>query len=374
MAPPPPIPARTPFPWKTAALAWSGVGLFFVVHGAVSRFALGVPVEPIGTAVQALHWLSWIPASPVLAWAARRLPLVPGRRGRRLAAHAALAVAISLALSGLNVAIGAVLYGLTGPEPFPAGEVTLRLVLGSLGTDLLVYAAAVAAATAAEGHRRAAGLEALLARAELRALRMQLNPHFLFNALQTVSALTGPGGHKAQRVIRDLGDLLRLSLDRTGVQEVPLEEELEFLGRYLAIEQVRFQDRLTVDVHAPSDALDAAVPTLLLQPLVENAVKHGMAPRGGGVHVEVTARRDGDRLSIRVADDGGAAGAVARPSTGVGLANVEARLRTLYGPAATFSHGPAEGRGYVVRIDLPFRTSAEADRAADGRPRVPAHD
>lgn len=369
-------PGRSPFPWGRVALGWAGVALFFVVYSVGTRLAAGEPLSPLGSVIQGLHWLSWTLATPLLVWASRRLPLVPGRRARRVAAHAALAVAVSAALSGLNVAVAVGLFTLVGPGAPPQGPFLARMVLSSLAIDVFAYTAVVAVTTALEGRRqaarlegRAALLEAQLARAHLHALRMQLNPHFLFNALQTVSALTSPADHKARRVLRDLGDLLRLSLERTGVQEVPLEEELEFLDRYLAIERVRFQDRLAVEVHVDDGVLGASVPTLLLQPLVENAVKHGVAPHEGAVRIEVRATRQGGRLSVQVSDDGGAPsaegaaeGAAGGPSTGVGLANVRARLDRLYGPAASLSHGPVQGGGYVVRVDLPYRALEEASQ------------
>ena len=229
------------FPWGAVTLAWAGVALFFVVYGATRRLSNGGPAVTLDSLIQVLHWLSWTLATPLMVWAARRFHLVAGRWGRRLLLHAGLAIGISVTLSLLNV--GAILFVryLGVPDMLSAREVVVRIVLGNVSIDLFIYTAVVAITTALDGRQRADRLEAELARARLDALRSQLNPHFLFNALQTVSALTSPGDHRARRVLRDLGDLLRLSLDRTDAHVVSLDEELGFLDRYLSIELVRFQ-------------------------------------------------------------------------------------------------------------------------------------
>ena len=344
------------FPWVRVALAWTGVGVFFAVYTATRRFAAGDSVSFLAGVSQVGHWASWTLVTPLMVGAARQLPLVPGRRIRRVLAHFAIATGIDVFLSALNIVGSWAMLG--EPERLAWGAFDAHALLRNLPIDLLVYTAAVAVTLALDGWQRAARLEAQLAQARLETLRSQLNPHFLFNALQTVSALTGPADHRARRVLRDLGDLLRLSLEPSGAHEVPLDDELGFLDRYLSIERVRFEDRLTVVVEVDDDARDALVPTLLLQPLVENAVKHGVAPHEGPVRIDLRARREGDRLTIRVSDDGGPGDgrADAAASMGIGLANVASRLRVLYGAEATLAHGPAPAGGYAVRLSLPFRT------------------
>jgi LytS/YehU family sensor histidine kinase len=205
---------------------------------------------------------------------------------------------------------------------------------------------------------RTSQLETRLVEAELGALKLQLQPHFLFNALHTIGSLVRTGDREnAVRVVAGLGDLLRRVLDGARRQEVPLSQELEFARAYLEIEQIRFRDRLVVHVAAEEGVGDPAVPHLLLQPLVENAIRHGIAPRAAGGRVDVRARRVGAALEVVVRDDGPGAGngdaGAARP--GVGLANTRARLARLYGAGGTLEVTDAAGGGVEVRVRLPYR-------------------
>ena len=198
-----------------------------------------------------------------------------------------------------------------------------------------------------------------LVQAELDTLKLQLNPHFLFNALNSAMALIGSNPAAAERMVSELSDFLRLVLSTSSEQEVPLERELGLLDRYVAIQRVRFQDRLTVSCNIEDGVRAALVPSLLLQPLVENAIRHGIGPRAGAGYVQVTARRIGDRLSIAILDDG--VGVRARRSrersrgTGLGLTNTTTRLNHLYGENHEFSAGPREEGGYAVRVTIPFK-------------------
>lgn len=198
-----------------------------------------------------------------------------------------------------------------------------------------------------------------LVQAELDTLKLQLNPHFLFNALNSAMALIGSNPAAAERMVSELSDFLRLVLTTSTEQEVPLERELGLLDRYVAIQRVRFQDRLTVSCNIEEGVRAALVPSLLLQPLVENAIRHGIGPRAGAGYVQVTARRVGDRLSITILDDG--VGVRARRSrersrgTGLGLTNTITRLNHLYVDNHEFESGPREEGGYSVRIMIPFK-------------------
>jgi LytS/YehU family sensor histidine kinase len=199
-------------------------------------------------------------------------------------------------------------------------------------------------------------LEARLARAQLEALELQLHPHFLFNTLNAITALITQEPRSAERIVSGLSELLRFSLSRAGEQEVTLERELDLLGRYIDIQVVRFPDRLRVDLDVDPDVMTAMVPSMVLQPLVENAIRHGIAPRAAGGRVEVRAQREGDTLRLTVRDDG--LGAAAKGSGdgrgGVGLANTRARLQHLYGDQQELRAGPLESGGYLVTIDIPF--------------------
>ncbi len=223
---------------------------------------------------------------------------------------------------------------------------------------------------------RALAAEGLAHEARLRALRYQINPHFLFNTLNAISTLVVEHKNRdAERMIARLSDFLRLTLECDGTPEVPLAEEMAFVRQYLDIQQIRFGDRLTVTNDVDAETLSARVPPLILQPLVENAVRHAIMPREAGGHLTLEARRVDDRLHLRVADDGPGppdADALAQ-SSGVGLANVQQRLETLYSDDHRFQLDRADGGGCVVSIALPFHTGAAAHTSRTDPPAVPEH-
>ena len=240
------------------------------------------------------------------------------------------------------------------------------------GAKILLLAVAGGIATYATGwyerlltsfHRQAHDrerLEARLARAQLESLERQLHPHFLFNTLNAITALIAQEPRSAERIVTGLSELLRFSLSRAGEQEVTLERELELLGRYIEIQQVRFPDRLRVQLDVDPSVLTALVPSMILQPLVENSIRHGISPRAAGGRVDVRAERDGDALRLHVSDDGLGAGApgAGEARGGVGLGNTRARLQHLYGERQEMHAGPGAAGGYVVSIVIPFHTAA----------------
>ena len=205
-----------------------------------------------------------------------------------------------------------------------------------------------------------ADLRRQLTEAKLEALRMQLNPHFLFNTLHAISALIHDNPEAADRTIARLSELLRLSLDPTKPQEVPLSEELGFLDRYLEIELTRFSDRLKVEKHIETDAMQALVPYLILQPLVENAIRHGIEPREEAGRLAIRARRNNGTLELSVTDNGAGLSEKEAMSLreGIGLSNTRSRLRHLYGDHYSLQLLKANGGGLEARIDLPFHTQS----------------
>ena len=208
----------------------------------------------------------------------------------------------------------------------------------------------------------ASRLQAKLAVAQLEVLKMQLQPHFLFNTLHAITALMYRDVEGADRMVTRLSDFLRLTLDSAGVQEVTLKREMEYLDKYLEIEQVRFGERLEVRRTVEPGTLDLLVPNLVLQPLVENAVRHGIAPRASGGRIDVIARESAGKLAIEVCDDGPGAAEIRE---GVGISNTRARLEQLYGPAARLDLANAPGGGFRARLDIPAHTEplhAGADR------------
>jgi two-component sensor histidine kinase len=198
-----------------------------------------------------------------------------------------------------------------------------------------------------------------LEQARLQALRLQLQPHFLFNALNTITALVHRDPRSAERMVTGLSELLRASLGPGGDQEVRLDRELELVRHYLDIQQVRFADRLMVALAVDADTHEAMVPSLMLQPLVENAILHGIASRAAGGTVAIAAKRRNGMLLIDVTDDGiGASESYGEAREGVGLGNTRARLRSLYGERHRFEAGPRPGGGYHVVIEIPYHTVA----------------
>ncbi len=251
-----------------------------------------------------------------------------------------------------------------GPPPFGAGD--RRPLLANARPmrarfNLAVYFVIVSIVQAfnqfrrtQERERKAAELEARLAQAKLQALRMQLHPHFLFNTLNAISTLVHKDPHAADEMIVNLSELLRAALDTTNDQEVSLRRELEFLDRYLEIQQVRFGDRLRVEKLVDAAALDGKVPTLILQPLVENAIKHGIEPQTNSGLIEIGAWRREDRLRLRVHNNGVPIRAVARESMGIGLANTKARLEELYGSGGQILLTSGADGGFTVEMEIPY--------------------
>ncbi len=307
---------------------------------------------------------AWALATPGIHWLGHRFPLARGRWPRSIAVHLAACLLLAFVL---NMGYAYFALPLLPPPavPRPLAERGVQLFVGWVLPDAMVYWAILSVSLMLEHQRRlrardltAAQLETQLAQAELQALQTQLQPHFLFNALHTVGALVRVGDRDAAlRVVTGLGDLLRRVLDRASAQEVPLRQEVEFARRYLEIEQVRFRDRLQVEFDVDPTALDAAVPNMLLQPLVENAIRHGIAPNPGACLVRVEVARAGSHLCLVVRDDGAAlAGAtVPVPGRGIGLPNTASRLARLYGDAGRLEFGPVGTRGHEVRIAVPFR-------------------
>jgi LytS/YehU family sensor histidine kinase len=226
-------------------------------------------------------------------------------------------------------------------------------------TYFAIAALALAAVYYRESQERAvrtARLETRLVEAQLQTLQRQLQPHFLFNTLHAISTLMHRDVEAADRMLSRLSELLRLTLNKVGQQDVPLSEEIDFLAKYLQIEQTRFQDRLTVRFDVEADALDGLVPRMLLQPLVENAIKHGIAPQTGPGEIAIVARRDGGRLLFEVRDNGVGLSqdSLTALQSGIGLSTTRARLQHLFGRDYQFEF-LRQPRGLAVRVVIPWR-------------------
>ena len=313
-------------------------------------------------------WGAIVIVSPWCAFMARRFPFRDHRVPRTLAAHfggALVFVALHLVLLLSYHALRA------GEHRGPGLHDWLHMYAFYAALDMSVYGVIVVVILLLDTRREAAEralatarLEQHLASARLENLQAQIRPHFLFNTLNTLAVLARKGdGPAVDRAIGDLGELLRVSFDTSGRHEIPLAEELEFLERYVSLQQLRFPDRLRVEWQISDEARRAMVPALLVQPLVENAIEHGLATTRGG-HVRVRARRDREALEIEVEDSGPGFSGPGNRGNGVGLSNTRERLTLLYGERGVLSIGDRESRGGLVRIRLPWRIDGETGESA----------
>ena len=359
--------------WKMWALLF-GIGtLLGLMEAAQAYIGLAVRGRPLpwGRALLATlpSWYVLALLVPLVFWLARRHRFEVGNWRSALKVHVPAALLFPVVHLGLTGLASAPL--LNEPDLAQAiPEIFGRLLTVYFVIDIFFYAALLGiyymldfyrmfqerALAASTLQLKTSRLETSLAQANLNALKMQLQPHFLFNTLNAISVLAMKGENDSVvRMLGRLSELLRITLDNTA-QMVPLEEELLFLHRYLGIEQVRFQDRLTVTTDVAPDTLGAEVPSLVLQPLVENAVRHGIARQTGAGRIEIHAHRENGSLEMRVRDTGpGLRQSLRSSGTGVGLANTRARLEQIYGADYQFELTGAEGGGAEARIVIPFR-------------------
>jgi sensor histidine kinase YesM len=347
--------------WVLVFGVWTLLGALSAVRILVSYAYSGNTVSWRRALVIALaDWYVWALLAPAIAWLARRFAIERRSWVRSLIIH----LPASLFFSILKMVIEFRLLGWLDPAS------ARRYPVLQFPSTLFTYYAILGAIYAFDYYRKyrahelkASHLEAQLARAQLQALKMQLHPHFLFNTLHAISSLMRRDVEAAERMITRLSDLLRLTLENAGAQETPLRQELEFLERYLEIEQTRFRDRLQVKMEIEPETLDARVPNLILQPLVENAVRHGIAPRAAPGLIEISARRNENRLKLQVSDNGAGMPADKREQVkeGVGLANTRARLEQLYGADYRFELNNQDEGGLVVSLTIPFRAAPETN-------------
>jgi two-component system, LytTR family, sensor kinase len=314
-----------------------------------------------------IYWVSWAALTPAIFWFADRYSLTSTTWRRRIPGHVLAGTAFVFAhatLVGTGRAWLQAAYGMDTAW----WEWVRQQFLRTFDWELTYYAAATGVRHALvyyqAAHDRAveaAQLETRLVEAQLQALQRQLHPHFLFNTLHAISALVRRDPDGAEEMIERLGDLLRLTLKKGSAQEVPLSEELDYLDMYLDIEKIHFGSRLTITRTIDPAAQHALVPFLVLQPLVENAIKHGIGPRLVPGYVAIDAVVTDSRLRLRVSDSGVGMpqGLARRPTNGVGLSNTRARLERLYGTnhRINFDRGPSGGT--TVEIDLPLRRTAD---------------
>jgi two-component system LytT family sensor kinase len=358
--------------WSMYFVGWTLIGLLFAVPIAVQAVAAKGQIPWSQICSELFRWYLWGLFTPLIYWQAQRFPLERGRLLPRMSINIGIGVAITLLYVVLELFLRQTLTGAFTVFQGGTFDASLfqswpQLIYWGVEYHLLVYFAISAVVHAfhfydkfRDRELKASRLEGQLAMARLEVLKMQLHPHFLFNTLNAISALMHRDVHAADKMITLLADLLRLSLDKDHRHVVPLVNELEFLDRYLAIEKIRFRDRLRVNMDVDSSCLNAQVPRLILQPLVENSVRHGIARRSAAGLVEISARRKGNRLELCVADDGPGLPEKGGWREGVGLANTRARLQQLYGDDHRFTLERAEAGGLLVRLALPFEENRSA--------------
>jgi two-component system, LytTR family, sensor kinase len=307
-------------------------------------------------------WYIWGLFALLVARLAQRVPIDRVSWGFHFAFHVAASLLVALAHLSVAVSLQWVIRSLGG-EPYPILSKFVDNFAVFYLWNVVVYWAILAVVHTGEYRRtikqrdlRATQLEASVAEVRLQALTLQLRPHFLFNTLNAIAELIHEDPDAAERMVGRLADLLRRTLETDGSVEVPLATELELVNHYLEIEAVRFQDRLRVSWEIANEARSAAVPAMILLPLVENAVRHGVASRPGPGQVGICARRDNGTLRVEVWDDGPGLDEEAASGTrrGIGLANTRARLLQLYGASHRLELVDGTLGGLVVRLSLPF--------------------
>lgn len=356
--------------WSLIVGFWTVVGLFFTLQAVLTYVSRGETAR-WGPALiyQMSIWYTWGVLTPLILSLARRYRPAQHQWARSVG----MLVLAGLVIAPFQVVVAtAVRSGALMGAGILSAEQAQHLVTSVMGLGVLTssfdgfitYGLIVGVFYTFDYYRkyrerelRTSQLEGQLAQAQLQNLKMQLHPHFLFNTLNSISALISVEPEAAERMIARLSDLLRLTLEHAGTQKVTLRQELSFLEQYLEIEQTRFQDRLSVTMDVAPETLEARVPTLILQPLVENAIRHGVAPRATPGEVHIRAGRSNGLLELQVRDDGPGVPDERHVREGIGLNNTRRRLDQLYGDRHRFELRNGADGGLEVRLAVPFRTT-----------------
>ncbi|MDQ3069792.1 MAG: histidine kinase [Acidobacteriota bacterium] len=353
---------RSRIGWALAVIAgWSVLAVLFTPqHYVLSRRGAGSPhwsTLLIGNL--AMFWV-WAALTPVIVWFGRRYLL----ERRRAALHLLLHFLAGFVFAFMHIAlVRYVNVPLTGRSLQP----WMNFIVGYGATGVLISWGIQAASQALTYFQRYQDREFRLVQAQLQSLKTQLHPHFLFNTLNAIAELMHQDTSRAERTITQLSDLLRTALNRGDSDEVSFKDELDFLRNYIEIQQTLLEERLAVRWDIADDTLDARVPGMLLQPLVENAIQHGIGPRAAGGTIAIRGHRHANTLRISVEDDGMGLGEDVRGGEGtggIGLANTRARLRHMYADAHAFTLERGASGGVTVTIDVPFRGSDVRELAA----------
>jgi two-component system LytT family sensor kinase len=351
--------------------AWIGPAVLGAVNEVAQRRIWGGQTASAAEILFAsLDWLLYALLTPGVFAIARRWPIARPYLARRALLHGAISLLFCAAWAGSGTVLKVALMGVP-PEGWVRPWVSWTFITLPFGVAVYLGVVAIEHAIryfleARDREIQLARLSEQLAGARFAALQAQLNPHFLFNTLNTIAVLVRDGDRAgASRMVEQLSDVLRRTLSRRRTNEVPLEEELELVRQYLAIEQARFPDRLQVDVDLHPDVVAAAVPSFAVQHLVENAVRHGVARSPEAGRVRITARRDGDALLITVSDDGPGFDVSAAPPEGHGIANTRDRLRAQYGERGSLALERRPQGGVTATLRVPYHEAA-LDRERNG--------
>ena len=350
---------------------WTFIGIVFTLQGYFTSFRSERPMPFMESFYLQMTWsYVWALGTSLVLWAAARLPIERSNWIRSALLHIPISIVLSVVLTALaRVIIWVVLgYRMGRQLTFQS---TVNFVIGNFTEGIGIYLLIALMSYAysyyqryREGQVRTLQLEAQLSHAQLQALKMQLHPHFLFNTLHSISALLSKDVEAARKMITRLGDFLRLTLENSGSQEVTLQQEMEFLSCYLEIERIRFQNRLVTRIDLGDQTLDAKVPNLILQPIVENAIRHGIAPRSTPGSIDISAKQLDGRLRIQVRDNGPGLPEHRTSQNqfkkGLGLANTETRLQRLYGADHLFDLSNDPAGGLIVTLEIPFHTDGAA--------------
>ncbi|MDB6167373.1 MAG: signal transduction histidine kinase, LytS [Verrucomicrobia bacterium] len=348
----------------TLVAIWAFVGLVLAIEAYLNLRVNSMmkPVDFVEIAVpQFIRAAMWGCMAPLVLRMREQMPLSRGNWIGGISFHFLFSFVVMAVFFLGRIAASTVAYGESFAEFW---QMALNNFWGRNIVDMAYYWAVLAFGFSAEIYRkyrheelRSAQLEARLIETELKALRQQMHPHFLFNTMNTIAVLVRENKNdEAVTLVARLSTLLRMSLDNTGVQEVTLRQEMDFLERYLEIQQARFSDRLKVSIAITPEALLARIPNLVLQPIVENAILHGIAPKTSPGLLEIRGRVEGGNLLLEVRDDGAGFDGNIRAKEGIGLANTRERLTKIYGSRGQLSLRSEPGRGVSVQIVLPHRS------------------
>ena len=353
--------------WARLGMIWVGwtiVGLFFACQLYLATLNGEHPVKwSSALFMQLTDVYLWALVTPLVLWLARRFQLERHSWRRNLSLHALFSVINTIFVLSVFSVVNYFYYVRPMGKPFSLVPL-LRTIAFNSSEHLAIYWLILLVVHALayhhryrQGELRASQLESQLSNAQLQSLKMQLHPHFLFNTLHSISALLNKDTEAARKMISRLGDFLRLTLENSGTQEVTLGREMEFLMCYLEIERIRFHDRLTTRIYVDPNALDVRVPNLILQPIVENAIRHAIAPRSTPGEIKIQAKQTGHMLRIEVRDNGPGIfmnrSAENQLQKGLGLANTQSRLERLYGEAYSFELANNPDGGLVVTLEIP---------------------